>query len=202
MQRIGVITAIIIVYFFYFWLVSPSSASTQVVATERCGGHDSVMSWAIYLGGGWRSYLGVFQQYWDPYPFFGGTCDLPTCSPNIYFRLSADAGRVIARESSAMTLFSLHESFSGITEFSRVGPVRFRGGVGVSSATFFFSADFKINEKIFNSSESEFGLVSVLDAVCQLNKFEVISQCTFDYIFSLPNPLLMLSFGIQIGRAF
>lgn len=201
MQRTGRIQHIVTVWFFGLCLTASSAASTPV-EKERYREYDSVGFFALHLGGGWRGYIGVFQHYWEPYPFMCGACDLPTGYPHVFFRISADAGQIISRESSATRFFTLHESFAGIAELYWIGPVRFRAGFGVSSATFFFSPNFKLNEKIFNTSESEFGLVSSFEAAYRFKKTEIISPCAFDYIFSLPYPLLVVSFGLQIRRMF
>jgi hypothetical protein len=156
----------------------------------------------LRVGGGWRTYVSYFGRLWEPYPFGGLTLDLPTASPRFFFRTSFDAGRASARPPSTMNLLTLRESFTGITELFLAGPMWVRAGVGVSSATFFFSEEFEVSDKLFNTSESEFGLVSCLEAVYRYKKWEVTVPVLFDCIFSLPHSLLMLSLGIQAGGAF
>ena len=163
---------------------------------------ESTGTFTLQVGGGWRTYVSYFGRLWEPYPFGGLTLDLPTASPRFFFRTSFDAGRASARPPSTMNLLTLRESFTGITELFLAGPMWVRAGVGVSSATFFFSEEFEVSDKLFNTSESEFGLVSCLEAVYRYKKWEVTVPVLFDCIFSLPHPLLMLSLGIQAGGAF
>ena len=184
------------------YAVACSMAGPSTGAASERVPSDSIENFTMRVGGGWRTYVSYFGERWEPYPFAGMALDLPTVSPRYFFRTSLDVGRASARTPWTTTLLTLHESFAGITELFVIGPARIRAGLGVSSATFFFTSEFEISEKIFNTSESEFGLFSSLETVYRYKKIEVIVPFSFDYILSLPHPLLMVSIGLQAGGTF
>jgi hypothetical protein len=156
----------------------------------------------IRAGCGWRTCTSYFNHYWNPYPFAGLTVDLPTPVRRLFFRSSFDAGKIVARAPDANTLLALRESFIAVSDVLPGNLFRARAGCGLSSATFFFGSSFDLNEKPFNTSESEFGITVCAELAWRRGPFELTVPLSFDYLFSLPHALQTFSAMISAGGVF
>jgi hypothetical protein len=193
---------IIILFFAGLFATAHSMVRSSPVAGGEVYSGDSATVFSLYGQAGWRTYPSYFNGYWQPYPFAGITLDLPTGASRIFLRTSIDAAHLNARAPSSTKLLAMHGSVCGMAEIGHRTPFVFRAGIGVSSATFFFSSTLDVDENLFTTSESEFGLVSSLEAVYRYKKIEITVPFSFDYIMSLPHPLLMVSIGLQAGATF